>query len=118
MVQGVGNHWPKAIQKFLMREKKKNVKKPPHKKQSPVKNHTQQEISKAKLFKCSECKYTNTDLGLVTHHVKIAHKKPFKCGSCDYTNLLKEEVLKHIQITHSVMTVPQSPQKLFKCPDT
>ena len=73
----------------------------PPKKQSPIKDPVKNKVqpnAKAKLFKCSECEFTNKELGLVSHHVNIAHKKPFKCGSCDYTNSLKEEVMKHIQV--------------------
>ena len=93
MVKGI----TQFAQKIAKERKKKNVQKPPPKKEPQVRKQ-QQHPTKAKLFKCSECEYANKDLGLVTNHVKIAHKKPFKCGSCDYTNSSKEEVLKHIQV--------------------
>ena len=51
-----------------------------------------------KLFKCTECDYSNIINDYVLTHMLTVHDKPYKCSICDFTTKEKIKLLKHIEV--------------------
>lgn len=54
-------------------------------------------IRNNKLFKCTECDYSNIINDYVLTHMLTVHDKPYKCSICDFTTKEKTKLLKHIE---------------------